>query len=191
MTAAAFPKIRLVVIAVVTLAYWGLLAYQYTHGGVTGHSFLARDDMPEISNWWGAVTVPVVAVFLTGRFQRRLLSHGTDDVAADATMRTGAMAFAGAAVYAAAMAAGFSFGHDEVSSVLFQALPVVGLLLPIYRAEYQLGFIAALSMRFGGVLPLIIGPGVAIVSFVLHVTVRRGITWLLASRKRNSPSAAN
>lgn len=182
MTAAAFPKVRFVTIAVVTLAYWGLLAYQYTHGGVVAHRFLARDDMPEISNWWGGLLIPVVAYLLTGRLQRRLAAFGDDTVAADRALRTAAAACVGAGLYAGAMATGFSTGHDEVSSFLFQALPLVGLLLPIYRAEYLLGFIVVLSMRFGGVLPLIISAAVALVSLVLHLTVRRGLRWLLARR---------
>jgi hypothetical protein len=183
MTAAGVPTIRLGVIAAATLAYWALLAWQYTHGGVTGHSFLARDDMPVISNWWGGLTIPIVAFVLTGRVQRRLAAFGADTAGADRALRVAAAACIGAALYAAAMALGFSLGHDELSSWLFQALPLVGLLLPIYRAEYLLGFIVALSLRFGGVLPLIISTPVAALSLVLHATVRRGLSWLLARRR--------
>jgi hypothetical protein len=188
MTAAAFPHIRWGVIALVTLSYWGLLAYQYTHGGVTGHSFLARADMPMISNWWGGVTLPLVAFVLTGRVQRRLRVFGTDAARADAALRSAAIAFVGAALYGAAMATGFLTGYDSVSSFLFTALPLVGLLLPVFRAEYLLGFIAALSMVFGGVLPLIIATGVGIMSFVLHATIGRGVRWVLARRAAGAPA---
>lgn len=170
------------IIALATLAYWSLLAYQYRHGGVAGHSFLAREDMPVISNWWGGLLIPLVAYVLTGRLQRRLVAFGTDSARADAALRMAAVAFVGATLYGGAMAIGFSTGYDEVPSFLFQALPLVGLLLPIFRAEYLLGFIVALSMRFGGVLPLIIATGVAGLSLLLHATVRRGIRWLMARR---------
>jgi hypothetical protein len=182
MTAADFPRIRVGVVAAATLAYWALLGWEYTHGGVTGHSFLARDDMPVISNWWGGLTIPIVAFVLTGRVQRRLAAFGADTAGADRALRIAVAACIGAALYGAAMALGFSLGYDELSSWLFQALPLVGLLLPIYRAEYLLGFIVALSLRFGGVLPLIISTAVAVVSLVLHATVRRGLTWLLSRR---------
>jgi hypothetical protein len=187
LTAAAFPRTRWGIIALVTLAYWGLLAYQYTHGGVTGHSFLARDDMPTISNWWGGLTLPLVAYWLTGQVQRRLFACGPDAVRADGTLRIAAAACVGAALYGAAMATGFLTGYDNVSSFLFMALPLMGLLLPVFRAEYLLGFIAALSMVFGGVLPLIIATGVATMSFVLHATIRRGVRWMLA-RRASSPT---
>jgi hypothetical protein len=183
MTAAAFPSIRLGVVVAATLAYWALLAWQYTHGGVTGHSFLARDDMPVISNWWGALSIPIVSWILTGSIKRRLAAFGPDATGADRALRTAVVACIGSALYGSAMALGFSLGHDELSAWLFQALPLVALLLPIHRAEYLLGFVVALSLRFGGVLPLIIGTGVAVVSLVLHATVRRGLHWLLARRR--------
>lgn len=182
LTAADFPRTRWGIMALVTLPYWGLLAYQYTHGGVTGHSFLARADMPTISNWWGALTVPLVAYVTTGRVQRRLQAFGTQAAQADTALRVAAAGMVGAALYGAAMAMGFSTGHEEVSSFLFTALPLVALLLPVFRAEYLLGFIAALSMVFGGVLPLIIASGVASLSLLLHATIRRGVRWLWARR---------
>lgn len=187
LTAAAFPRTRWGIIALVTLAYWGLLAYQYTHGGVTGHSFLARADMPTISNWWGGLTLPLVAYGLSSILQRRLRAFGTNAAHADAALRQATAGFVGATLYGAAMAIGFTTGHEEVSSFLFTALPLVGLVLPVFRAEYLLGFIAALSMVFGGVLPLIIATGVAVMSFVLHATIRRGVWWMLA-RRASSPT---
>lgn len=188
MTAAAFPRIRWGIIALVTLSYWGLLAYQYTHGGVAGHSFLARADMPTISNWWGGLSLPLVAYVLTGRVQRRLAAFGTNAVQADAALRVAAAGMVGAALYGAAMMAGMLTGHKEVSSFLFMALPLIALVLPVFRAEYLLGFIAALSMVVGGVLPLIIATGVAVMSLVLHATVRRGVRWLFARRAATAPT---
>jgi hypothetical protein len=138
--------------------------------------------MPTISNWWGGLLLPIVAYVLTGRVQRRLQLFGTDAARADAALRIAAAAFVGAALYGAAMAVGFLTGYNDVSSFLFTALPLVGLMLPLFRAEYLLGFIAALSMVFGGVLPLIIATGVATMSFVLHATVRRGVRWVMARR---------
>ena len=187
LTAAAFPSTRWAIIALVTLPYWGLLAYQYTHGGVSGPSFLARADMPTISNWWGGLTLPLAGYILTGRVQRRLAAFGAQAAQADTALRVAAAALVGAALYGASMALGFSTGHDEVSSFLFTALPLVGLLFPVFRAEYLLGFIAALSMVFGGVLPLIIASGVAIMSLVLHATIRRGVRWLYARRATSTP----
>jgi hypothetical protein len=121
-------------------------------------------------------------IWLTGRVQRRLFASGPDAVRADAALRIAAAVFVGAALYGAAMATGYLTGYDNVSSFLFVALPLVGLLLPVCRAEYLLGFIAALGMVFGGVLLRIIASGLATMSFVLHATVRRAVRWMLARR---------
>lgn len=180
MHASAFPAIRLSVTAGVTLAYWALLGWQHLHGGVPGHSFMARADMPVISNWWGALVVPAVCLLLTGRVQARLERLRPDAAAADMALRTAILAFGGAVTYGALMAIGFATDHREVSSRLFQALPVVGLLLPVYRAEYVLGFLLGLTYTFGAVLPTVIATAVALVSVLLHLTVRRGVHWLAA-----------
>ena len=34
------------------------LAWEHTHGGVQSHHFLARPDLPAISNWWGLIILP-------------------------------------------------------------------------------------------------------------------------------------
>lgn len=50
MDAAAFSRLRVPLTLAVALAYTSLLVWQHLHGGVPGHSFLARDDMPATVN---------------------------------------------------------------------------------------------------------------------------------------------
>ena len=183
MTADAFPRIRLALTGVVTLSYWALLAWQYFHDGVPRHHLLARADLPSFSNWWGAVTVPALVWFLTGRVQLRLAAARSAG-AADDILRSAGITSAGAALYAVALAGAFLLGREEVSSVLFQAIPLLGLLLPIYRAEYVLGFVLGLTYAFGPVLPVIIASVLALVSLALHLTVRRALRWVVARARR-------
>jgi hypothetical protein len=175
MDLAASSRMRLPLTAAVTVAYLSLLAWQHLHGGVPGHSFLARDEMPVISNWWGAIVLPVLTWALTGRVWARLDRAGADAVRADHERRVAALAFTGALLYGVIMAVGFSTGRTEVSSQLFRALPVLALLLPLFRAEYVLGFVLGLTVTFGAVLPLVIATAVAAVSALLHATVVRGV----------------
>lgn len=170
--AAQFPRSRSLFVAALTVAYLSLLAWQHFNGGVPGHSFLARDDMPVISNWWGVLAVPLITTLLTGRIQARLKLIGTDHSASDAALRAMSLAFGGALLYGAVMALMFASDRSEVTSLLFQALPVVGFILPVYRAEYVLGFVLGLTYTFGPVLPLVIATGVALVSALLHAVLR-------------------
>ncbi len=172
MLAAQFPRSRAIFVVTLTVAYLSLLAWQHLNGGVPGHSFLARDDMPVISNWWGVLVVPVITTLLTGRVLARLKLAGSDHVAADAALRRMSLAFGGALLYGAAMALMFASGRSEVTSLLFQALPVVGFMLPVYRAEYVLGFVLGLTYTFGPVLPLVIATAVSLVSALLHAVLR-------------------
>jgi hypothetical protein len=171
--AANFSRIRTIFVAALVLGYWSLLAYQHANGGVPSHSFLARSDMPEISNWWGVLIVPVVAWTLTGLVQRRLTAFGADRVAADRTLRFAVYAFVGALLYATIMATGFSLNREsEVISYMFFALPLFALLLPVFRPEYVLGFVLGLTYTFGPVLPLVIASGVSLMSALAHLLVR-------------------
>jgi len=186
MALTALARLRLPFTAALALAYLALLAWQHLHGGVPGHSFLARDDMPVISNWWGALVLPALSWFLTGRLHARLAKVGAAAHTAH-ELRVAALAFGGALLHGLIMAVGFSTGRPEVSSQLFIALPVLALLLPLFRAEYVLGFVLGLTYTFGAVLPLVIASAVAAVSAVLHLTVVRA---LRAIRDRTRPQAS-
>lgn len=187
MDRAAFDRARVTFTAGIGFAYLALLGWQHLHGGVPGHSFLARDDLPVISNWWGAFVVPALTWFLTGRLRSRLERVGGDAARQAHEVRVAALAFGGALLYGVVMAVGFSTGRTEVSSQLFRALPVLGLLLPLFRAEYVLGFVLGLTYTFGAVLPLVIASAVAAVSAILHLTVVRAFR---AIRDRTRPPAS-
>ncbi len=168
-----FPDLRLRFVATLTLAYWALLAWQHLHDGVPAHSFAARDDMPAISNWWGALTIPVFSWALTGLIQGSLSAFGTDRSAADASLRVSAVAFVAALIYGAAMATLFRFDRESsVLATLFFALPVIGAVVPIFRPEFVLGFVLGMTYTFGPVLPLVVAFGVALASGLVHVLLR-------------------
>lgn len=184
MQAVHFPRTRTTFVVALTLAYLSLLAWQHLNGGVPGHSFLARKDMPVISNWWGVLVIPVITTLLTGRAQARLTALGRDHVGANAALRSMLLSFGGALLYGAVMALMFVSGQSDTTSLLFQALPVVGVILPVYRAEYVLGFVLGLTYTFGPVLPLVIASGVALVSVLLHAVLRPLFVRLVARVRR-------
>lgn len=116
------------------------LAWEMSQGGVRSHHFLARSDMPSMSNWWGIVLVPALAWFVAGRVQSRAASGIQSDGAIHASIRHAIPAFAGALLYGGALAVSYSYGLG-LEHYLFMALFAIGLVLPIYRGEYILGFV--------------------------------------------------
>ena len=78
MDSVSFSRLRLRFTITVAIAIGSLLVWQHSQGGVPSHSFLARNDMPLISNWWGALILPVLTWFLTGRMGQRIAQHASD-----------------------------------------------------------------------------------------------------------------
>jgi len=183
----SFSRLRLRFTITIALAIWSLLVWQYSHGGVPSHSFLARDDMPLISNWWGALTLPVLTWFLTGRVGNRLAQHMSDRAATNSEWRKIQIGYAIALVYAVALATAFMTGHNDISGGLFQTLPVLALFVPIFRAECVLGFVLGLTYSFGGVLPVFIATILSVVGAVVYLVPRAAIRQV---RKRSRAASA-
>lgn len=142
-----------------------LLAWQHVHGGVPAHHLLADPGMPALSNWWGLLTLPLLAWFLLGRIDTRRKA----DPAAVPRM---ALALGGALLYGAAMATLFTTGHAGITNAMAMSIFVLALFLPLYRAEYVLGFVIGMSWSFGAILPMIAAAIFATAGAVLHLGVR-------------------
>lgn len=168
---------RLLLTALVSLAEFGILAWEHFHGGVISHHILNRSDLPEISNWWGALLLPALAWFLIGRAQRRVSflyeEHGTS-TKFPASVLAG---FGGALLFSALLALSFTSGHENISSFMFQGMILLAVLLPVYRAECVLGFVLGMTFTFGAILPTAIGSLLAAISAAIHLFV-----WPLLAR---------
>ncbi len=146
------------------------LGWEATHGGVVSHHFLARADMPAMSNWWGVLLVPALALWAAGQVLRRPARPGQGDGVSGKILRA-LPAFLGALIYGGALATSFvlDFGWEPY---LFLSLFLIGLLLPIHRGEYVLGFVLGMMIVFGGVLSLMAAAIVATFSWLAHALWR-------------------
>lgn len=147
---------RLVLTAAAGVAMACMLAWEYFNGGVVSHHFLARSDMPSISNWWGLVVIPALAWTLLGRIGERNAIPG----------------FAGAFLFGAVLSTFFATGHQEWCGHMVMALPVLALFFAIYRAECILGFVIGMTFVFGPVLPLLAATVFAAMGFIVFNGVR-------------------
>ena len=142
-----------------------LLGWQHLDGGVPAHHLLADPGMPALSNWWGLLTLPLLAWYLLGRIERRR----RNDPAAAARMKP---AFAGALLFGAALATLFAVGHTGATDAMALSVFVLALFLPVYRAEYVLGFVLGMTWSFGAVLPTIAACVFASAGAVIHLGAR-------------------
>ncbi len=175
------PRLRLYSTAVVALAELAHLAWEHFNGGVHSHHILNRSDLPAISNGWGALLLPALTWFLSGRIQRRVALHpgGTE---AASQLPAGVIAgFIGSLLFGVLLAGSFTSGNETITSYLFLGMFLLALLLPVYRAECVLGFVLGMTFTFGAVLPTIVGSIIAAVSAVIHLYVRPALVRLWTS----------
>jgi hypothetical protein len=166
------PRLRLYATAFAVLAELAHLAWEYFNGGVKSHHILNLPEMPAISNWWGLFLLPVLTWYLTGRIQKSIASHdvGKDEISKlPLSIVAG---FIGSLLLGILLSISFTNGNEAIASYLFLGMFVLALLLPVYRAEYLLGFVLGMTFTFGVVLPTAVGSIIAALSAFIHLGVR-------------------
>ncbi|MCL1125968.1 hypothetical protein [Shewanella surugensis] len=156
-------RLKVYITLCVTAYILGLLTWEYYHGGIESHHLLHRSDLPAISNGWGAIFLPILTWLILSIIHRYETSRYSITVIAG---------FMGALLYGVVFSIAFVSGMTELTSVLLPMLMVTGLFLPLYRAEYLLGLVLAMSSTFGVLLSLGFGLFVMLISFVLYRYVR-------------------
>ena len=183
MSAQPLRQWRVRVVMLVALLELTHLAWEHFHGGVRIHHFLARSDMPAISNWWGLLVLPVLAWFATGRLQKRIALNSDGDAASKLPVNAVA-GFAGALLFGILLSLSFTRGEETIAAYLFECILLLALLLQVYRAECVLGFVLGMTFTFGAMLPTFIGSVIAALSAVMHFYVYPFFIRLWRSLKR-------
>jgi len=175
MSEKVFFKTRLYFIGIITISIWSLLIWNYFHEGVPSHHILAREDLPEISNWWGALLIPLLAWFLTYRIQKRI---NKDPEVSNVPVSV-LYGFLSALIFGILLSLFFTLGDSDIPGYMLQGVFVTALFLPIYRSEYLLGLVIGMTFTFGAVLPTGIGCILVLISAVLYLFVRPVIFFVI------------
>lgn len=166
----SFFKIRLYITGFVAIVIWGLLAWEYTHGGFQSHHILRRKDLPELQNWWGGILLPVLTWFLLSRIQKRPESLLSQKVI---------YGFLGAFLIATSIITLVHFDIHDIPRYLLISILLIAIFYPIYRAECLLGFVLGMTFSFGAVLPIFIGCILSIIGFLIHNLLRPSVFFLV------------
>ena len=178
-----FKKIGLAITATISVCILVLLIWEHYHGGVPSHSFMARKDMPSISNWWGALLLPVLSWFSIFRLQKRLFL-GETKLVSPQKLQSALLFFIAGLCYAGSMAYCFVTHREDINGVLFPVLFLFALILPLYRAEFFLGFVIGMTYTFGAILPTIIALVFVSISFMAHKYVYPFVLRVLGRKKK-------
>ncbi len=157
-------KPKIYITALVSMAIWGLLAWEYTHGGFQSHHILRRKDLPELQNWWGGILLPIITWFLLTRIEKRPASLVSKKVI---------YGFLGAFLIATSIITLVHFDVHDIPRYLLISILFIAFFYPIYRAESFLGFVLGMSYSFGAVLPIFIGSILAIIGYLNYNLIRK------------------
>lgn len=184
---ANFLRSRIYFTVIITLAIWGLLAWNYLHGGVPSHHILAREDMPSISNWWGGILLPVLTWFLLYRAQKRLNLLAAKKSMGEMKVKV-AIGFGVGLLFGLLLSIFFVLGISELPGYMILSVFIGALFFPVYRAECLLGFVIGMTYTFGAVLPTAIGSMLALVGALIYLLIRPAILFVISKFNQSSKS---
>ncbi|MES2651843.1 MAG: hypothetical protein V4663_08885 [Bacteroidota bacterium] len=178
-----FLSYRLYFTGAITLTIWALLLWNHYHGGVPSHHLLHRKDLPEISDWWSGLLLPLLTLFLTYRIQKRLVRNNENKTGFLKFPKNIFYRFLSTLLYGALISLLFYLGYSKITGYLFNGIILLALFFPIYRAECLLGFVLGLTFTFGAVISTTAGIIFVIIGLVLYLYVRRGVIFLFKKIK--------
>ena len=162
-------QINFYFVGFVTLTIWSLLIWQYLHDGVPSHYLMQNPEFPELSNWWGALLLPVLSWGLLNRIKKRIVNSPVESrilLTKQVLIR-----LVISLCYGAMLSLSFLYGYAEISSVMFPGILFFALFFRVYREEFVLGFILSMSFVFGAVLPILFGVLIAVASAIVYFVV--------------------
>jgi hypothetical protein len=165
-------KIRVYITSVVTISIWLLLVWNYYHEGIPKHHILADETLPEISNAWGAILLPILTWFLLYRTHKRITRSTTQYIETSKHFTAVVYGLVGAMLFGILLSVFFMLGYSDIPSNMLLGLLLFSFFFPIYRAECILGFVVGMTFTFGAVLPTGIGSILALIGAFLYLIVR-------------------
>lgn len=162
-------KIKTFIVGIVTALIFTFLLWEHFHGGVTSHHILHSEDLPAISNWWSGLLLPILTWFLMSRVEKRLDQNAKGAQQPNNAMNKAVWIFMVGLVLGIVLATSFSFAFRPFLDNVLYILIVLSLFIPLYYAEFILGFILGMTYTFGAILPTVF---ILVISGIGWVTYR-------------------
>jgi hypothetical protein len=172
-----FIQLGMLFLVMISIAIWTLLTWQHYHGGVPRHHIMANKELPSISNWWGALLIPLLTAYLLYRIQKRVFYTYDQSEVRKQSLDPVIWRFSLSLLFGILLSSFFTFGYTEVPGYMIMGLLPLAFLFPIYRAECLLGLVLSLSLTFGAVLPTVFGSILVLISLLVYVYLRSGILY--------------
>ncbi|HYK75811.1 MAG TPA: hypothetical protein VEV16_02450 [Daejeonella sp.] len=167
-----FSRTRIFTMCIVTILMFLLLLWEHFHGGVPSHHILNRKDLPEISNWWGGLLIPVLTWILLGRVAKRLNEQDSlSQQSKKQNIQILELLLSGLFL-GVLIAISFTNNYQLFLDNILYVFLVCSLFFPIYYSEFILGFILGMTYTFGAILPTIFILIIAALGFLIYKFIR-------------------
>ena len=166
-----FDKVQILVTGIITTFILSLLLWEHFHGGVPSHFVLQRKDLPEISNWWGALLLPALTWILLTRVNRRIKKQAPESENTTEVLKILRLFIIGL-IFGLVLAISFAYSFKLFLDNVLYIILILGLIVPIFYSEFILGFILGMTYTFGAVLPTAFVLIIATIGFLLFKLIR-------------------
>lgn len=144
---------------------------EHFSGGVVTHYLLADDSMPGFSNWWGLLTVPLLALVVSVLLNKRLKkAKHTDTPVKDSALPV--KRFLGALCFGIGASLLWEFGLEPILPFYILSPLVLALFVRVHWPECMLGLVLGMLFTFGGILPILFSIVLFMLTWIVYQIVR-------------------
>ncbi|NND80052.1 MAG: hypothetical protein HKN53_09140 [Maribacter sp.] len=148
------------------------LALEHFTGGVVTHHLLARDDMPGVSNYWGLVSVPLLAFVVAYVIHRNRYKKTTSEEKLKQHEDVVFKRFIAALAFGITISLLWELRLESVLPYLILLPLLLAFFRPVHYPECLLGFVLGMVYTFGGILPILIGTVLLIIAYLINRIIR-------------------
>lgn len=180
-------KTKVLITGIVAFFIFSILLWEHFHDGVSSHHILHQKELPAISNWWSGVLLPILAWILLSRIEKRLSKQSPQTHQPNNQNRKILGLFIIGLIFAIFIAVSFTNEYTPILDNVIYLFLLLSLIIPIYYAEFILGFILGMAYTFGAILPTVFILIMAAVG-VLSYRFIRPLIIKLTKIMRNNPT---
>jgi uncharacterized protein YacL len=176
-----FAKIKFFSAGIVTILIFSSLFWEHFHEGVTSHHILQQQNLPSISNWWGGLLLPILTWFLLSRIEKRLIKKSSQTQETDKNKfgREVISLFLSGLVLGVLISISFMNEFKPFLDNVLYIVILISFIIPIFYAEFILGFILGMTYTFGAILPTAFILIFAVIGIVSYRFIRPTILSLI------------
>lgn len=182
-------NVKVLLSGTVTVLILCFLFWEHFHGGVASHHILQQQNLPVISNWWSGLLLPVLTWFLIGRTEKRIGNQASQGQQINKLHNKALLLFITGLGLGVLIATSFTNEYSVFLDNVPYIILVLSLIIPIFYAEFILGFILGMTYTFGAILPTVFILLLAIFGILTYRFIRPGIIMLIMKLKSRMKKA--